>query len=343
MTAPASIPLASLIELCRVLRHSLGAGMNLHDVFRRLGTQGPGAVRRVAAQIGAELDRGESLEDALRQQKEAFPPLFLALAGVGEKTGRLPEVLGELEKYYDLQLRLRRDFLARAAWPAFQFLAAILLIAVLLWVTGFVAQTSGTKPLDPLGLGLTGGKGALIFLFLVVSLLATLVGIYWIVSRGFRDPGAADAFLLRVPGLGGCLQAWAVARFSTALRLSQEAGMPIDQGLALALEVTGNGAFVDQTEMVQQTVRTGDELTLALTRAGVFPQEFLDVMVVGVETGRLTQVLDRQAQHYAEEAGRRMAALASAAGYLLWAVVGLFIIVTIFRIYFSYLEILNQF
>ena len=79
--------------------------------------------------------------------------------------------------------------------------------------------------------------------------------------------------------------------------------------------------------------------TLALTRAGVFPQEFLDVMVVGVETGRLTQVLERQAQHYTEEAGRRMSVLATAASYLISAVVGLFIIVTIFRIFYSLMEL----
>jgi type IV pilus assembly protein PilC len=159
----------------------------------------------------------------------------------------------------------------------------------------------------------------------------------------FADRAAADAFLLRQPGLGPCLQAWALARFCTALRMSEQAGLPIDQGLALGLEASGNQAFLAQTDTVQNVVRKGDDLTAALRRAGVFPDEFLEVVAVGVESGRLVDVLERQAGHYAEEAGRRMNRLTSTAAYVLWAVVGLIIIMTIFRIYSTYLELLDRF
>src|SRR4051812_1736006 len=108
---PASrLSLSALGELCRVLRHNLGAGLTLRDVFRQQAGRGPAEVRPVAGRVAEGLDRGHSLEKALKREGEVFPPLFRALAGVGEQTGMLPEVFGELERYYARQRQLRRDF-----------------------------------------------------------------------------------------------------------------------------------------------------------------------------------------------------------------------------------------
>ena len=46
---------------------------------------------------------------------------MVALVQVGEKTGMLAEVFGELERYYARAQKLRRDFWARITWPLFQF------------------------------------------------------------------------------------------------------------------------------------------------------------------------------------------------------------------------------
>lgn len=48
-----------------------------------------------------------------------------------------------------------------------------------------------------------------------------------------------------------------------------------------------------------------------------------------------------QGEHYHEEASRRLALLTALAGYAIWGLVGLFIIVAIFRLYGSYLSMLD--
>src|SRR5262249_8966127 len=114
------LSLANLIHVCRVLRHNLGAGLKLRDVFRQLARKSPTAVRDVAERISQELEQGNDLETALAREASAFPPLFVSLASVGEQTGTLPEVCGELEKYYLFQQKLWREFLGRITWPVFQ-------------------------------------------------------------------------------------------------------------------------------------------------------------------------------------------------------------------------------
>src|SRR5260370_42352653 len=79
------LSLADLIEFCRVLRHNLSAGLTLRHVFRHQATRGPLAVRPVAGRISEQIEKGDSLEQALKGEKDRFPPIFLALATVGEE------------------------------------------------------------------------------------------------------------------------------------------------------------------------------------------------------------------------------------------------------------------
>jgi type IV pilus assembly protein PilC len=335
------LPLSSLIELCRSLRHCLGAGLTLRDVFRQQARRGPAPVRPVAARISKGLDRGDDLETALEHEKASFPPLFLALTTVGEQTGNLPEVFADLEKYFVMQQRLRRQFLGQIAWPVFQLLAAIFVIAGMIFILGAIAEGTGTKPFDPLGLGLTGTGGALTFLALAFGSFAALFGVYLLATRVLQQQAGVDALLLSLPVVGPCLRALALSRFCLALRLTLETGMSTPKALRLSLRATGNAAFVGRSELVEGAVSAGDELALALGKSGLFSEEFQNIVAVGEESGRLPEVMEQQAQHYYEVAGRRLTVLTFVAGCCVWLLVAVLIIVAIFRIFLTYLGLLD--
>ena len=77
MLFSARLPLSSLIELCRVLRHYMGSGLSLVDVFRQQAERGSGAVRALARRVCTTLESGADLQEALKQERDAFPPLLL--------------------------------------------------------------------------------------------------------------------------------------------------------------------------------------------------------------------------------------------------------------------------
>lgn len=334
------LSLSDLIELCRSLRHYLGAGLPLVAAFRQQAKRGGAKVRPAAERIASALERGDSLEDALEREQALFPSLFTALVRVGEQSGMLAEVFAELEKYYLRQRALWRQFFARITWPAIQFVLAIFVLAGLILIMGMIADSHGGQPLDPLGLGLAGPSGALIFLGVVFGLLLALAGTYWFLTRRLGS-ARVQTFLLGVPALGPCLIALALARFCMALRLTTETGMSIVKAVRLSLSATGNAAFTAVREPIEADLKRGEELTLALTKSGLFPEEFQHMLAVAEESGTLDQVLAHQAEHYHEESGRRLAALTSAAGYGVYAFVGLVIIVAIFRIANWYVGLLG--
>ncbi|MFO0928323.1 MAG: type II secretion system F family protein [Gemmataceae bacterium] len=338
------LSLSVLIELCRSLRHYLGAGLTVLEVFQQQAKRGPAALRPVAGRIADVLQHGDALEDALEQEQAAFPPLFVSLASVGEHTGMLPEVFHELEEFFVRQQRLRRQFIAQTAWPVIQFFLAVAVLALLILILGQLtpAVTPQGQPYDPLGFGLRGVGGAAVFLAIVLGPLAAAGIAYVVVARLVAQQAAVDRFLLNLPAVGPCLQALALGRFCLALQLTTESGMSIKRALRLSLRATGNSAYTSATARVEATVAAGDEVTDALAATGLFPDDLIRSVAVAEESGRLSEVMRHQGEFYHEEASRRLAILTAVAGYVVWAVVGLFIIIAIFRLYGSYLSLLNS-
>lgn len=343
MLLSSHLPLSALVELCRALRHNLGAGLSLPEVFHQQGRRGPRLARPVAGRLAELLDRGNSLEQALKRESASFPPLFVSLVSVGENTGMLPEIFGELERYYGRQQKLRNQFRAQVAWPILQLIAAIFIVAGLILVMGMLPRPDvGKGPYDPLGLGLSGPTGALVFLGVVGGVLGGLAGLYLGLRRVLGGGASADAFLLALPVVGPCLEALALARFCLALRLTYETGLPIARALRLALRATGNDAFIARTQRIEEAVRAGNDLSEALAGSRRFPPDFLDIMANAEEAGRLSDVLRHQADHYHEEAGRRLTALTRTMSAGIWLVVAGLIILVIFRIFGSYLKLLDS-
>jgi type IV pilus assembly protein PilC len=335
------LPSGTLIALCRSLRHQLGAGLSVADIFRRMAQKkASGPLQAVAARVSATLESGSDFTEALTAADAGWPALFLSLVAVGEQSGMLPEVFGTLEQFYTRQQTLRRKFLAQITWPVLQFVMAIGILTALILVLGALQTSPGAPAFDPLGFGL-GVGGAVKFLAGVGAVLGGLVGGYLLLKRVLRAGAAVDRVLLHLPALGPCLRALALTRFCVALRLTMETAMPLRAALKLSFAATGNAAFMEQSELADKGVRAGTELTAALARTGLFPDEFRDVLEVGEESGRLDEVLRQQAEQYDEEAGRRLTALAAVAGYGVWAGIGLVMIVVILRIFMSYITVLN--
>jgi type IV pilus assembly protein PilC len=322
----------NLIEFCRALRHNLEAGIGIKRIFQQQAERGPIPVRPVAGRISELIEEGQSLELALKKEKDYFPPIFVSLAIVGEQTGNLPEVLTELEKYLILQQRLFRQFISQIAWPAIQLLAAPFVIAAMLFVLSMI---SGNQ-FHPLG-SITAGE----FLLDFFGTIALLVIGYLLLKRLLKDRATVEQWLLRVWVIGPCLYAIAMTRFCMALRLTMESGMSIAKALRLSMHATGNQAFIVAADEVVESVRSGSDLEAALRSTGLFTDDFLDILANAEEGGRVAEVMAHQGDYYEEEARRRMTILTRAASWGFYAAVAAFLIFMIFSIFTNYLLLID--
>ncbi len=315
-------PLPALIAWCRALKYGLDAGLSPVKVFQQQAKSGPSVFREVAGKLAARMAAGESLSDALRPEAGRFPRLFVEMVAVGEQAGRLPDVFGELETHFEAVYSMRKKFIQSLIYPGIMYFGAILVITIMLFVMG--------NKSNPIGLSATQ------FLFYAVVFTVFLFGTIRIIAGNANARAKVEAIALNIPGLSACVQAFALQRFAMAAHMTIEAGMKADRVLKHSLKATANGAYIAQIDFAAKTVRKGDEIHDALSGCGtrLFPEEFLNVVQVGEESGQLAEVMAKQAVYYREESIRKMkvvSSIVSGAVYVLIAGLILFAIYTIFQ------------
>lgn len=331
------IPLPDLIDFCRLLRHQLGAGLSVLQVLKKQGERGRRSVSPVAGRLAGALQKGSSLSDALDSEQSSFPPLFLSMVKLGEATGHLAELFGELERYYQLELQLRRQFRSASFLPTVQFIFAVLIVAAVIWILGIIGGLNRAEPML-MFFGLGGAQGALAFLCSVASVIALVWTSYLVVSRLGRQKVWMDRLLLAVPALGPCLYSLAMSRFTLALQLTLDSGLSITKGLRYSLEATGNTYFAAHADVIVNALNKGQPIHEAFEGSKLFQREFIEMVVSSEEAGSVPEMMRHLTLQYQEETGRRMTMLTRVAAGAVWLGVAAFIVFAIFKLAMIYLN-----
>ena len=328
------LPWGILATFCRSLGTLLHSGVNILKAVQVAGGQSRhGVLQQVSKSIVDDLRKGQDIAASMRAHPGRFPELMIDLVSVAEETGSLPEVLASLADHYENLIRLRRTFVGAIAWPLFQLVAAVFIVAGLIFIMGMIASGKGNEPLDILGLGLTGASGSLMWLFLNFGSAFALFVAYQLLTRGLRGRATIHAILLRIPVIGYCLRSFAMARFSWAFALTQQAGMPIGPSLDASLKATANGSFAAAAPQVIGMVQGGEDLSEALAAPNLFPVEYLELVRVGEATGTVPETLERLSPQLEEQARRSLAALTGTLAWMIWALVAIMIVFIVFRIF----------
>ncbi len=337
-----TLPLKSLAVFCRSLSTLLETGVSARKAFQIAGEKGSNpALRRAVYVIREELDSGSDISTAMKES-DVFPDLMVEMVSLAEQTGSLPEILKGLAEHYENLIRMRKNFYGAIAWPVFQFVMAVFVIAGLIFLLGWIADLRGGEPIDVLGWGLTGASGALIWLGSVFGTLFVLFLLYRFLKASFSGQKYLDHLLMKIPVLGHCMQSFAIARFSWAYHLTQEAGMPVDESIEASMRATNNGAFIEQGPRVIYWIKQGDTVTEALRESRLFPADVIEMIHVGETSGTVPETLHRLGPQFEDQARRSLETLAAALGWLVWLLVAGFIIFIVFSIMFWYLSIIQE-
>jgi type IV pilus assembly protein PilC len=342
MFGNAQIDTKALVELCRRLSTSLKAGVDIRRNFEREVANSHGRSRRAFQRISDAVNRGEKVSDGIADTGNFFPPLFRELVEVGEDTGHLAEVLRQLSQHYQHQLELKRTFRKAITWPVVELCSAILVVGILIYVMGMLPGTKNEDGMDLLGLGLKGTPGLIKYAIFLATVAITGFWFYWQATSGAWWTGGVQKAVMNIPKIGNALALLAISRFAWSLRLTLDTDMPLRRALELAFRSTHNAYYESHLPDVLELVRQGESLTETLESTGVFPEDFLNVVRVGEDSGQLPETLGALAENYQEDARRAMGMLTQVAGGLVWLCVAGVIIMIVFRIMNSYLGLLNS-
>ena len=321
----------------------MSSGVPIRKTFEIAGGKsGDQKIRQVFAEISDDIRKGSDISSAMRRRDHHFPNLMIDMVAVAEQSGNLPEVLEHLADHYENNVQLRRSFFSAIAWPVFQLVAAILVIALLIVILGMISGSTGENPMSFLVFGLSGTGGAAIWLTCTFGSFFMLFVVYKIASKSFVGKNALDPLLMKIPVLGTCMRSFAIARFSWAYYLTQQTGMPVVNSLDASLRATTNGAFIAALPLICQRIEEGDEFAEALRASRLFPEDYLEMVIVGETSGTVPETLQRLSPEFEDQARRSLKALTSALGWLVWLIVAGFIIFFILRFIMGYVKMITD-
>ena len=327
--------LKELASFCRRTGTSLSAGVDLRKSLDNEVGRGSTAYSAAISEVRQRVAQGETLAVAVARCGDAFPPLFQEMLDAGEQTGHVDGVLLRLADHYEHLQTLRRIFLLGILWPAIQLIVAIFVIGLLIWVLGLVG-------VDTLGWGLTGTSGLLIYLT-IVGLLFGGIGVFvWGTFRGWPWSRSVFAVMRRVPVIAASFETIALSQMAWAMSLVFNTEMEAVKAMRLAIKSSSYPVFITRSRQIEAALEAGEPIHRALRQAGVFPDDFVDAVHVGEDSGRLAESMGHLADQYRSRAEAAFKALTVVAAFLVWGLVAVFLIAMIFQLASFYIKTIQD-
>lgn len=301
-----------LIHFCFQLQQLTHAGVPLAQALHEIHEgMDHGTLKSVTQALIDGVEHGESLSAAMARHPRVFDQVLVALIGVGERSGRLPESLEDITG----MLRWQHGLATRATQVLmYPVLVTLVMIGVLAFLMGhvvpqlvtFITGLDGELPLATRALlatswALTAYGPWLLFLAttgMMVLILAARRSPHW--RRRLDD------WSLRLWWLGPIRHQIVLARVARVIGLMYRAGVPVLDTLDVAATAAGNQAVAHALTQAHAAVLQGAPLHRAMQDSALFPPLVRRMVAMGEATGALDTALLNVSAWYEHEARARM-------------------------------------
>jgi type IV pilus assembly protein PilC len=341
---PSKIRTSTLIPFCQRVGNAIRAGIEARRLWETESRYGSRTHRDYVDVVRQYVVRGDTVADGMRATGGYFPPLVCEMVEVGERTGKLDQVFLKLADHYEHQRTLTRNFLFGIAWPAFQLIAGILVVGLLIAILGALdlRDLATGEPVDILGIGLYGVGGMLAFWGICAVVIGGLVLAALAVLRGWLGPTPV-MIAMKIPMLGGALASLALARLTWSLAVAFDAGIDARRSVELAIRASQNPYYQSREAIVSSAIVHNRQFHEAFAAAGVYPEDFLQMLETAELAGTTSESMQMLCREYEERARRALNWLTWLTGIVIWLCIGALLVVMIFRLaWIVYLKPIND-
>lgn len=315
----------------RQLATMMSSGVPLVQAFDIIGKghENP-KMQQLVMTVKTDIEGGSNLADSLRKHPLQFDDLVCNLVEAGEAAGVLDTLLDKIATYKEKTEALKSKIKKALFYPTAVIVVAFIVTAILLI---FVVPQ-----FEELFRGFGADLPA--FTQMVVNLSRFMQDNWYIVfgfvggsvygllqakkrSRKFNQ--TMDRLILKMPIVGAIMTKAAIARYARTLSTMFAAGVPLVEALESVSGATGNIVYADAVLRMRDQVATGQQLQLAMTQTGLFPNMVVQMVAIGEESGSLDAMLGKVADFYEREVDDAVDGLSSLLEPLIMAILGVLV------------------
>jgi type IV pilus assembly protein PilC len=328
-----------LAVLARQFASMTSAGLTLLRALSILSEQTEKPKLQTALKaVSQDVQEGSTLSTAMSRHPDHFPALMVNMIRAGESGGFLDDALSRIATMYEADASLRGKIKGAMTYPVIVLIFSMLLgTGVIIFIVPvfekMFKQLGGELPLPTqIMVNLSHNMWWLMPLGLVVS-IAGLRGYKHAVRHNPAFRLKVDQFKLRVPVFGPLFTKIAISRWARTLGTLLAVGVPIIRALDIVGGTAGNAVIAEAMKDVQAAVRVGSPISRPLSKQPMFPSMVVQMMEVGEQTGQTSQMLEKVADFYDDEANTATESLTSALEPLMVVLMGAVIGVMVVCLY----------
>ena len=308
---------ADILDFTNGLCTLVDARVPIDKALRLLdGVTESSAMRELVLNLLRDVKEGKSLAQAMENHSHVFSRMYVNIVRAGEEGGILHELLPDLTDFLETSAKTRQAVISAMIYPVVLLVTGIISVFLLLIfvVPQFAVMFEDVGTEIPSSAAFLLSLSNFVQSYGYLFVIAAIICIYlW--KRLDRDPQTKlqkDGFLLSLPLVGTLILYRECAVFARTLGALMGAGIPLIQALRISREVIANSVLTSHLLKVEEDVRGGSGLGISLERTNRFPTLLHQLVAVGEESGRTSDILLKTAVTFDTYVRNQMSALVSA-------------------------------
>lgn len=302
-----NVSIADKMMFSRNLGVMIEAGLSATSALEILSRQTKNKrFKKILLSIRDSIQKGTSLSEAMKAYPRVFSQLFVAMVKVGEESGRLTESLKILGEQLERDYTLRKKVRGALVYPAIIVIAMILIgIFMLIYVVPTLVSSFRELEIElPVSTKIIISVSdffishSIAALFIVIALILMLA---W-AARTEKGKRIFGNILLHIPLISPIVKKMNSSRTSRTLASLVSSGVNLLEAITITKDVLQNYRYKQVLEEARVSVQKGTPVSTVFKKADkIYPILVGEMMAVGEETGKFSEMLNRLASFYEEE------------------------------------------
>ncbi len=304
-------------------------------------------LKNVLAALFEEVQKGNSLAEAMAQLGEVFPTLLVSMVKAGEMSGKLEETLIRMADYYDKEKKRKGQIKSATSYP--KIVLVICLVVVIVLLTTVMPQMVSMIPDDKLPAAtkfLIGIKDFILNDYvIIIAVIASLLIFVPIIKRIEKVNFFFSKLKIKMPMVGKLNKMVYTSRFASSLCTLTSSGVHLLDALTMVSEMMENAYVSKAIDNAVEGIRRGESISAALQTIDAFDPLLTTMIFVGEESGSLDEVLGQTAAYFEDESETAVKSLTAMINPILMVVMAVvigFILLSILTPMFSMYDTIGE-
>ncbi len=301
------VKVSELIIFTRNLSGMLKAGLALSRALSVILKQTRNnKFKEVITDIINQIDTGTTFATALSKHPKVFSKLFVSMVQAGEESGNLASALNEIGMNLSKSHALTKKIKGAMTYPSV-ILGAMVIIGILLFA--YVVPTLSATFVE-IGVELPATTKFIIALgnffseYLILALLGAvslIFGIIYLFKSAFMAK-YIDFVILKLPVIGTMAREVNTSRVARTMSSLLIAGVNITRAIEITENVVQNTFYKKTLVLAREKIEKGAPFSAIFVEySNLYPVMMSEMIEVGEETGKLSDMLLEVAIFYEEE------------------------------------------